>query len=60
MASPKLAVILGAGASANVCPTPVCVKNEDDHPPLVSNLLTSPPSRRNVVSTSRESASQAC
>jgi hypothetical protein len=43
MTSPKLAVILGAGASADVCPTPACVNNQDYRPPLVANLLTSKP-----------------
>lgn len=43
MTSPKLAVVLGAGASADVCPSPVCVNNGDYQPPLVSNLLSSTP-----------------
>ena len=39
--SPKLVIILGAGASFDVCPEDGPIKNPDWKPPIVSNLFES-------------------
>jgi len=43
MTAPKLAVILGAGASHDVCREPSCLGEPTWQPPLVSNLFASRP-----------------